>query len=81
MLTGEGIRHGKIWQLLTFQFLHAGLLHLVFNGIGLWGFGRFVRRMQYTGRRDHADDGGHRGAQRRPDQMHVLEQTMEPGGS
>jgi membrane associated rhomboid family serine protease len=41
-LSIQGLRHGYIWQLLTFQFMHAGLSHLVCNGVGLWSFGRFV---------------------------------------
>src|SRR4051812_42378495 len=30
-LSGHGIRHVQIWQLITFQFLHAGPFHLIFN--------------------------------------------------
>jgi membrane associated rhomboid family serine protease len=41
-LSWQGLAHGYVWQLLTFQFLHAGISHLVFNGIALWSFGRFV---------------------------------------
>ncbi len=41
-LTTEGLRHGHVWQLITFQFLHGGILHLGFNLLGLWFFGRFV---------------------------------------
>lgn len=41
-LSNEGLRHGYVWQLLTFQFLHAGLGHLVSNLIGLWFMGRFI---------------------------------------
>ena len=41
-LSTEGLTHGYVWQLLTFQFLHAGLFHLVGNLIGLWFLGRFV---------------------------------------
>jgi membrane associated rhomboid family serine protease len=29
-----------VWQLFTFQFLHAGILHLLFNGIAIYFFGR-----------------------------------------
>ncbi|MBI3872263.1 MAG: rhomboid family intramembrane serine protease [candidate division Zixibacteria bacterium] len=32
--------HGAIWQLFTYMFLHGGLLHLAFNMLGLWMFGR-----------------------------------------
>jgi len=37
-----GLRRGYVWQLLTFQFLHGGLLHLVFNCWALYVFGRDV---------------------------------------
>jgi membrane associated rhomboid family serine protease len=30
-LSTEGLGHGFIWQLLTFQFLHAGAFHLICN--------------------------------------------------
>lgn len=43
VLSPEGISRGFIWQFLTFQFLHADLLHLLINMIvGLWMFGRYV---------------------------------------
>ncbi len=41
-LTSEALRHGFVWQFLTFQFLHVGLWHLVCNLIGIWFFGRYV---------------------------------------
>ncbi len=41
-LTPEAIRHGFVWQFLTFQFLHGHILHLLFNLLGIWFFGRFV---------------------------------------
>jgi len=41
-LSTDGLRQGRIWQLITFQFLHAGLLHLIGNLIGLWFLGRFI---------------------------------------
>ena len=41
-LSPAGLKHGFLWQLLTFQFLHVGLFHLLGNLIGLWFFGRFV---------------------------------------
>jgi membrane associated rhomboid family serine protease len=33
------ILHGWIWQLLTYAFLHEGVLHLLFNMLALWMFG------------------------------------------
>lgn len=41
-LSSADLKHGYVWQLITFQFLHGGLLHLFGNLIGLWCFGRFV---------------------------------------
>ncbi len=41
-LTGEGLRRGYVWQLFTFQFLHADFFHLLGNGLGLWFFGRWI---------------------------------------
>jgi membrane associated rhomboid family serine protease len=35
-----GLKKGFVWQLLTFQFLHGGLPHLVLNSIVLYSFGR-----------------------------------------
>ena len=42
MLSVEGIQRGEIWRLLTFQFLHGGLMHLLGNLLGLWFCGRFI---------------------------------------
>src|ERR1043165_1837180 len=43
-LSRDGLLHGKIWQLLTFQFLHSTPWpwHLLFNCLGLYFFGRPV---------------------------------------
>ena len=43
-LSLEGILHGHIWQLLTFQFLHGGIWHIALNGITLYSFGRVMER-------------------------------------
>jgi membrane associated rhomboid family serine protease len=37
-----GLKHGYVWQLLTFQFMHAGWLHLLFNSLAIFFFGRTV---------------------------------------
>jgi membrane associated rhomboid family serine protease len=41
-LKTSGVRRGYIWQFFTFQFLHSGLWHLLFNLLALWSFGRSV---------------------------------------
>jgi membrane associated rhomboid family serine protease len=41
-LSLQGIEHGYLWQLLTFQFMHAGWLHLIFNSLAIFFFGRPV---------------------------------------
>jgi len=33
------VLHGMIWQLVTYSFLHAGLMHLLVNMLTLWMFG------------------------------------------
>ena len=39
-LRRDGLAHGYVWQLVTYQFLHAGLLHLVLNCWAIYVFGR-----------------------------------------
>ncbi|MBM3881036.1 MAG: rhomboid family intramembrane serine protease [Verrucomicrobia bacterium] len=41
-LRPSDLAHGFIWQLLTFQFLHGGFLHLLINCAMLYMFGRTV---------------------------------------
>ena len=41
-LSREGLSHGHVWQLFTFQFLHGGMMHLLFNLMGIFFFGRLV---------------------------------------
>lgn len=43
-LSAAWVLRGWVWQLLTFQFFHLSLWHLVCNGLGLWFFGRFVEQ-------------------------------------
>ena len=33
------VMHGWIFQVVTYSFLHAGILHILFNMLGLWMFG------------------------------------------
>jgi len=39
-LSWTGLKHGYLWQLLTFQFLHANIWHLLFNCLAIYMFGR-----------------------------------------
>jgi membrane associated rhomboid family serine protease len=41
-LSVEGIQHGYVWQFLTFQFMHANLLHIFFNSWTIYVFGRHL---------------------------------------
>jgi membrane associated rhomboid family serine protease len=41
-LSLEGLKHGFVWQLLTYQFMHAGLLHIVCNCWAIYVFGLAV---------------------------------------
>jgi membrane associated rhomboid family serine protease len=50
--TGKFWSDGQVWRLISFQFLHANLWHLVFNMMGLWFVGGLVE--QYLGRRRYA---------------------------
>jgi membrane associated rhomboid family serine protease len=39
-LSLEGLRHGYVWQLLTYQFMHASLWHIFGNSLAIYFFGR-----------------------------------------
>ena len=44
-LSGEGLMSGMVWQPVTYQFVHAGLFHLIVNMIGLWFAGNILERI------------------------------------
>ncbi|QJE95426.1 rhomboid family intramembrane serine protease [Luteolibacter luteus] len=46
----SAFKEGRIWELVTFQFLHYGLLHIAFNCVALFFFGPWVERWWGTGR-------------------------------
>jgi membrane associated rhomboid family serine protease len=41
-LSVDGLKHGYVWQLLTYQFMHAGLMHILLNGWAIYIFGRAI---------------------------------------
>jgi len=43
-LSGEGLKSGFVWQLLTFQFMHAGLLHIFLNCWAIFVFGAPLKK-------------------------------------
>lgn len=44
-LSGAGLGQGMLWQFVTYQFLHAGILHLAVNMMGLWFTGNILERV------------------------------------
>ncbi len=40
VLTPAGLRHGRVWTLLTYVLMHGGILHLLFNCLSLYLIGR-----------------------------------------
>lgn len=45
MLTKQGVASGEGWRLVTSMFLHAGILHILFNGLALYALGMQVEQM------------------------------------
>jgi membrane associated rhomboid family serine protease len=41
-LSVEGLKHGFVWQLLTYQFMHANLWHILVNSWAIYLFGREI---------------------------------------
>jgi membrane associated rhomboid family serine protease len=41
-LSADGLRQGYLWQLITFQFMHANWMHLFGNCLAIFVFGREV---------------------------------------
>lgn len=41
---GTGLLGGRLWEFVTFQFLHGSVGHLLFNSIGLFFFGPWMER-------------------------------------
>jgi len=49
-LSPDGLAHGAVWQLVTYQFLHGNELHILMNMLGLWFVGRELERVIGTRR-------------------------------
>lgn len=49
-LSLDGLRHGYLWQLLSFQCLHGGIFHLLINSWGIYVFGPPVEHAVGRGR-------------------------------
>jgi len=41
-LSLEGLEHGYVWQLFTYQFMHSSLLHIFLNCWAIYVFGRVL---------------------------------------
>ncbi len=46
----EFVEKFKLWQPLTYMFLHGGWLHIIFNLLGLWMFGGELEQIWGKGR-------------------------------
>ena len=44
-LSLDGLKSGKLYQLITFQFLHGGVLHLLGNVLAIFFFGRAMEEI------------------------------------
>jgi membrane associated rhomboid family serine protease len=42
------LKNGFVWQLVTYIFLHANIMHILFNMLGLWMFGSDLEQIWGT---------------------------------
>jgi membrane associated rhomboid family serine protease len=50
LLSRDALAQGRVWTILTAAFLHADTMHLLFNLLGLWYFGKLVEESLGSGR-------------------------------
>lgn len=48
LVPGFVVRELRVWQLVTYMFLHGGLFHILFNMLALWMFGTELERVWGT---------------------------------
>lgn len=48
--TQSAVFEGRIWEFITFQFLHGSLQHVLFNSLGLYFFGPWMERWWGSGK-------------------------------
>src|SRR5262245_15933845 len=48
LIPGDVLHDFRVWQLVTYMFIHAGLLHIIFNPLALWMFGTELERIWGT---------------------------------
>jgi membrane associated rhomboid family serine protease len=48
LMPSQVYRQFHIWQLVTYMFLHGGVMHILFNMLALWMFGTELERMWGT---------------------------------
>lgn len=47
-LSLSALEHGRVWTVLTYSFLHADILHILCNMVGLYYIGKYVERAAGT---------------------------------
>jgi membrane associated rhomboid family serine protease len=45
-LTPEAVIHGYVWQLVTYAFVHRGILEILFNALSLWFIASYIEQVK-----------------------------------